>query len=64
MKLKDYLKQLQDMTRNIPESLEMEVYTSRDDEGNGYNPVYYSPAVHPSEDLELNISDKHVVVLN
>lgn len=44
MKLKDYLKQLNDLVKENPEILTMEVITSKDDEGNGFNKVHYSPS--------------------
>lgn len=65
MKLKQYLEQLNKLAKENPESLEMEVFTSRDDEGNGYNAVYYSPAVHRTENLcDVHTDDEEVVVLN
>lgn len=45
MKLKDYIKNLQDFTNKNPESLELDVVTSADDEGNRFNLVYFGPAI-------------------
>ena len=43
MTLKIYLEGLNKFAQENPETLEMEVVTSVDDEGNGFNPVLYSP---------------------
>lgn len=45
MTLKEFLKNLNKMAKDFPETLDMEVITSRDDEGNGYNKVHYTPCV-------------------
>ena len=45
MKLKDYIKNLQEFADKNPESLELDVVTSADDEGNRFNPVYFGPAI-------------------
>jgi len=44
MTLKDYIDELNKFAAENPELLDKEVITSRDDEGNGYNQVYYSPS--------------------
>lgn len=53
MKLKDYIKGLNEFVKENPEALELEVVTSCDDEGNSYNTVYYSPSVGIYEDREF-----------
>ena len=50
MKLKDYLKQLNQLAKDEPKSLELEVVAASDDEGNAFNAVYYSPCVVEDED--------------
>jgi hypothetical protein len=45
MKLKEYVKNLNDLLEQMPETADFDVVTSRDDEGNGYNIVHYSPSV-------------------
>lgn len=45
MKLKEYLDNLNALVKERPESLDFDVVTSSDDEGNGYNLVYYTPQV-------------------
>lgn len=40
MKLKEYAKHLSDLAEQYPD---VEVYTSKDSEGNGYNRVVYMP---------------------
>ena len=45
MKLKEYIKNLNDLIESRPETAEFDVVTSKDDEGNGYNLVQYTPSV-------------------
>ena len=45
MTLKEFIENLQELAEQYPEALELEVITSKDDEGNGYNAVFYSPSV-------------------
>ena len=44
MKLKEFIENLNDFVKEYPESLDLEVITSKDDEGNGYNAVHYKPS--------------------
>jgi len=44
MKLKEYLKKLQEFVKDNPEVLEYEVIYAKDDEGNGYQSVNYPPS--------------------
>ena len=44
-KFKDYLKSLQEIAKEYPESLEFEVIYSHDDEGNEYQGVIYEPSL-------------------
>ena len=58
MKLKDYVKSLQEFLKNNPETAEMQVVTSIDDEGNGYNAVQFEPSIaqfHSMEDPWLEL---------
>ena len=43
MTLREYLNELQEFAETFPECLDMDVIYSRDDEGNGYQKVYYGP---------------------
>ncbi len=45
MKFKDYVKNLNELLKKRPEVADYDVVTSRDDEGNGYNLVYYGATV-------------------
>jgi len=45
MKLRQYLKDMDEFTDKNPEALDYEVIASSDDEGNGFNKVFYSPTV-------------------
>ena len=52
MKLKDYVKSLQEFLKNNPETAEMQVVTSIDDEGNGYNIVQFGPSIAQFHNME------------
>jgi len=45
MKLNVFLEQINEMIKENPEILELDVITSIDDEGNGFNKVHYPPDV-------------------
>lgn len=45
MKLKEYLKNLKTFIKENPKALEMDAIYSKDDEGNGYSHVFYSPTL-------------------
>lgn len=45
MKLKEFLHNINNYIKENPESLELEVITSKDDEGNGFNLVWQEPNV-------------------
>ncbi len=44
MTLKEYFEQLQEFINENPDALELEIITSVDDEGNGFNQVYCGPS--------------------
>ena len=50
MKLKDYMEKLEALLKDHPEAAEFEVVTSKDDDGTGFNRVYYAPCVGHYED--------------
>ena len=43
MKLKEFIENLNEFVKENPDALEFEVITSKDDEGNGFNRVFYTP---------------------
>ena len=45
MNFKTYVENLNKLLEERPETAEFNVVTSKDDEGNGYNLVYYEPTV-------------------
>jgi hypothetical protein len=45
MTLKEYTENLVKLMKEKPETADLMVVTSRDDEGNGFNLVYYEPSV-------------------
>ena len=45
MKFKKYIKTLNKFVKKHPEAKNFNVITSKDDEGNGYNRVHYSPTI-------------------
>jgi hypothetical protein len=53
MTLKEYIEGLKKFAEENPDTLEMQVVTSKDDEGNGFNPVYYRPSKGIFEDREF-----------
>jgi hypothetical protein len=53
MTLKEYFEQLQEFINENPDALELEVITSKDDEGNGYNEVFYGPSLGQFDDNEF-----------
>ncbi len=51
MTLKEYFEGLQEFIKENPDALDLEVVTSKDDEGNGFNRVHYGPSKgHYDED--------------
>lgn len=58
MKLRDYLEELKEFVETFPECLDMEVVYSRDDEGNGYQRVYYGPTKGIFEDSDFISADQ------
>jgi len=58
MTLREYLNELQQFAETFPECLDMEVIYSRDDEGNGYQKVYYGPNKGVFEDNEFISADQ------
>ena len=45
MKFKEYAENINKLLKERPEAADFDVVTSKDDEGNGYNLVHYSPSV-------------------
>jgi hypothetical protein len=60
MKLREYIEQLQKFAEANPETLDMDVIYSRDDEGNGFQEVHYSPSKGTYEDMEFEEGDEDV----
>lgn len=54
MKLKEYLEKLNKLAEENPMLLTLDVITSTDDEGNGFNQVHYSPEPGFLEDGEFD----------
>lgn len=44
MKLKEYIENLNEFVKENPDALDLDVLTSIDDEGNGFNMVSFSPS--------------------
>lgn len=53
MTLKEYIEQLQNFAETNPETLDMDVVYSRDDEGNGFQQIHYAPSKGFYEDREF-----------
>ena len=60
MKLREYIEQLQKFAEANPETLDMDVIYSRDDEGNGFQEVHYAPSKGTYEGYEFDESDDNV----
>jgi len=57
MTLEKYIQGLNDFVKENPETLQLDVITSSDDEGNGYNYIYYQPSKGLYEDGEFKSED-------
>jgi len=72
MKLKNYIENLNAVIKSNPNTLDMDVVTSRDNEGNGYTLVYYSPSIgnysaeewHTENDVIEEELELNAVLLN
>ena len=55
MKLKVFLENINKLVKADPSILQLDVVSSRDDEGNGFNPIYYTPSTgeYLAEDKEF-----------
>jgi len=61
MKLKQYAKNLNEFIKENPQALDMDVVTSIDDEGNGFNNVHFTPSTGLLEDGEFDSeADKEI----
>ena len=56
MKLKDFAKNINELLESRPEAAEYLVVSSKDDEGNGFNLVTYTPCIgkYEVEDVDFN----------
>lgn len=55
MKLQEYVDNLNQLLKDRPETATLDVVTSCDDEGNGYNLVHYTPTVgHLDKDRDFS----------
>lgn len=59
MTLKEFIENLNEFVRENPETLDMQVITSMDDEGNEFNLVHYTPSKGIYEDGEFITSDQY-----
>ena len=66
MKLKDFLKNINELVKQNKELLELEVVYSVDDEGNEFQKVVFSPSIGTYEDGEFMVfeEDSHKGDLN
>ena len=63
MKLGKYIENLQKIIQDNPEFSELQVITSIDDEGNGYNNIHYRPSVRIYEDDEFTETSDNPTVI-
>jgi hypothetical protein len=76
MKLNEYISKLTAFVKEHPETENYDVVCAIDDEGNGFNPVIYSPTIgsyqgHQDfiglddfEELGLTVNDRNAVCIN
>jgi hypothetical protein len=75
MKLKEFLENLNELVKENPQVLEYEVIYAKDDEGNGFREVVYTPSVgflddenkytvEESEDWEELEEEPNVICIN
>ena len=57
MKLREFIDNLNRFVDDHPGAEDFEVITAKDDEGNGYNTVYYEPAAGNFEDGDFVSED-------
>lgn len=65
MKLKEYLNNLNKLVKNNPELLDYTVVYSKDDEGNGFNEIYYDATIgkfDEDEFLELGYDMEEYII--
>lgn len=57
MKLKEYMDRLNKLVQDNPKALEFEVIAAIDDEGNGYNPVFFHPTLgtYDGDDFKTDV---------
>ena len=60
MKLKDYITGLQEFMVKNPETMDLEAVTSKDDEGNEFNPIHFGPSKGELIDRDFTVSDDKV----
>ena len=53
MKLKEFMTHLDELLEEFPEAGEFEVIYSKDDKGNGFNTVNYTPVIGVYKDYEF-----------
>ncbi len=66
MKLRDYIKSLENFASKHPGSLDLQVVTSSDDEGNNFNPVICGPSngLLEGNDFSTNTTRFNAVCVN
>jgi hypothetical protein len=76
MKFREYLAQLNEIATKNPETLDLDVVTADDDEGNSYSRVSYSPTIghlndeeefigaDSFEEWDLNNDDTNAICIN
>ena len=58
MKLLEFAENINKLLKDRPETAYFDVVTSRDDEGNGFNLVYYSPSVGSYNENDKEFSEE------
>lgn len=66
MTFKDYIQSLNDFLLEHPESADLPAIYAKDDEGNGFNPICFSPSLgeYNGEDFNQESQDFNSVCVN
>ena len=59
MKFKQFVENVNKLLADKPETAEFEVVNSKDDEGNGFNIVYYEPSIGMYDEDEKEFEEEY-----
>jgi len=66
--LREFVDSLEDLMERNPKMAEVEAITARDEEGNGYDPIYFNPTAghydRSTKDFDDESDDVNAVCVN